>query len=66
MSADLKSLTKEEIVALFVEKGYPAFRGKQVSTWLDKGCTSFNEMTDLPPKLRHAVVVRFFILSRAT
>ncbi len=63
MSADLKSLTKEEITSLIVEKGYPAFRGKQVANWLDKGCTSFEEMTDLPPKLREELQQQFVIPS---
>ena len=32
--------------------GEPAFRGKQVFTWLHRGVTSFDEMTNLPKALR--------------
>ncbi|MBO5929652.1 MAG: 23S rRNA (adenine(2503)-C(2))-methyltransferase RlmN [Clostridia bacterium] len=63
MPADIKSLTREEITALLVQQGYPAYRGGQVAQWLDKGCTSFDEMTDLPPKLREELNRQFIIPS---
>ena len=34
---DLKSQTLEEMTATLKEMGEPAFRGKQVFTWLHKG-----------------------------
>ena len=48
---DLKSQTLEEMTATLKEMGEPAFRGKQVFTWLHKGVTSFDEMSNLskPP-----------------
>ncbi len=49
---DIKSLTLEEITALLKEMGEPAFRGKQVFTWLHKGVKSFDEMTNLSKALR--------------
>ena len=52
MMTDIKSMTLEEITALLKEMGEPAFRGKQVFTWLHKGVKSFDEMTNLSKSLR--------------
>ncbi len=49
---DIKSMTQEELGTLFRDLGQPAFRAKQVFTWLHRGVTSFEEMTDLPKDLR--------------
>ena len=49
---DLKSMTLEEMTAALKAMGQPSFRGKQVFTWLHKGVTSFDEMTNLPKDLR--------------
>ena len=49
---DLKSMTLQEITDLMRELGEPAFRGKQVFTWLHKGARSFDEMTNLSKALR--------------
>ena len=48
----LKSMTLEEMGVLFNELGQPAFRAKQVYTWLHKGVRSYDEMTNLPKDLR--------------
>ena len=48
----LKSMTLAELSGLFKEMGQPAFRAKQVYTWLHKGAGSFDEMTNLPKTLR--------------
>ena len=45
---NLKSLTIEEIGAVLKELGQPAFRAKQVFSWLHKGVRSYEEMTNLP------------------
>ena len=58
---DLKSMTLEEMTAAFRELGEPAFRGKQVFTWLHKGATSFDEMTNLSKALREKLKEHFFI-----
>ena len=52
---DLKSMTEEEITAYLKELGQPGFRGKQVFTWLHRGVTSFDEMTNLPAALRQTL-----------
>ena len=49
---DLKSMTLQEITDTLKEMGEPAFRGKQIFTWLHKGARSFDEMTNLPKNLR--------------
>jgi 23S rRNA (adenine2503-C2)-methyltransferase len=49
---DIKSMTLEEITAFLQEMGEPAFRGKQVFTWLHRGVASFDEMSDLSKSLR--------------
>ena len=49
---DIKSLSLQEITELMKSMGQPAFRGKQVFTWLHKGVRSFEEMSNLPKVLR--------------
>ena len=49
---NLKSMTLGEMTRLFREMGQPAFRAKQVYTWLHKGVRSYEEMTNLPKALR--------------
>lgn len=49
---DLKSMSLPEITAFLKALGEPAFRGKQVFTWLHRGVTSFEEMTNLSKPLR--------------
>ena len=58
---DLKSMTLEELTALFKEMGQPAFRAKQVFRWLYRGVTSFEEMTDLSKGLREQLEAQCFI-----
>jgi len=49
---NLKSLTQQEIGSVLKELGQPAFRAKQIYTWLHKGVRSYEEMTNLPRELR--------------
>ena len=49
---DLKSRTPEELTADMKAMGEPAFRGKQIFTWLHRGVTSFDEMSNLSKPLR--------------
>ena len=56
---DLKSMTLEEMTAALKAMGQPSFRGKQVFTWLHKGVTSFDEMTNLPKDLRDKLKSEF-------
>ena len=49
---NLKSMTLSELQGLLKELGQPAFRAKQVYTWLHRGVRSYDEMTNLPKQLR--------------
>lgn len=49
---DLKNMTRDELKAFMKEMGLPAFRGEQIFTWIHGGAVSFDEMTNLPQKLR--------------
>ena len=49
---NLKNCNQQELADIFKELGQPAFRAKQVFTWLHKGVRSYEEMTNLPKALR--------------
>lgn len=51
----IKSMTLPEMAALLKEMGQPAFRAKQIYTWLHKGVRSYEEMTNIPQNLRAAL-----------
>ena len=59
MSQNLKSMTVAEIGGVLKELGQPAFRGKQVFSWLHKGVRSYEEMTNLPQALRTVLAEKF-------
>ena len=61
MPIDIRSLTSEQLRQELVAMGCPAFRAAQVSRWLDEGCRSFDEMSNLPLALRQQLAERFFI-----
>ena len=56
---NLKSLTQPELAAIFKELGQPAFRAKQVFSWLHKGVRSYEEMTNLPKNLRDLLAEKY-------
>ncbi len=58
---DLKSMSLEEITAWLKDQGLPAFRGKQVFSWLHKGVGSFDEMTNLAKPLREKLAQLAYI-----
>ncbi len=49
---NIKSMTLPEIGSAVKALGQPAFRGKQIYTWLHQGVRSYEEMTNLPKALR--------------
>ena len=49
---DLKSMTEAEVTDTLRAMGEPAFRGKQVFSWLHRGAASYDDMTNLPKALR--------------
>ena len=58
---DIKSMTQQELARFLKELGEPAFRAKQVFTWLHRGVTSFEDMTTLSKPLREKLSERCFI-----
>ena len=61
MKQDLKSMNYTEIAYALKDMGEPAFRAKQVFTWLHKGVRSFDEMTNLSKNLRQKLDERYYI-----
>ena len=55
---DIRSMDPEELAQLCRSMGEPAFRGKQLFQWLNRGVSSFQEMTDLPKGLREQLAER--------
>ena len=49
---NIKSMTLPELREALQTMGQPAFRAKQVYTWLHKGVRSYEEMTNLSKELR--------------
>ncbi len=60
---NIKSMTLPELTAALKELGQPAFRGKQVYTWLHKGVRSYDEMSNLPKNLREQLAEKYPILA---
>lgn len=52
MMNHIKSMTLPEMGEVLKAWGQPAFRAKQVFTWLHKGVGRYQEMTNLPQSLR--------------
>ena len=59
MMKHLRSMTQPELSQLLKELGQPAFRAKQVYTWLHRGVRSCEEMTNLPKALRDALDAQY-------
>ena len=51
----IKSMTLTELGQVLKDLGQPAFRAKQVYTWLHKGVRSYDQMTNLPKQLRDSL-----------
>ena len=56
---NIQSMTLPEVTAALKELGQPAFRGKQVYTWLHKGVGSYDEMTNLSKALREQLAEKY-------
>ena len=55
----IKSMTIPEIGVVLKELGQPAFRAKQVYSWLHKGVRDYSEMTNLPKTLRDTLAEQY-------
>lgn len=49
---NIKAMTLPELTEAMKQLGQPAFRAKQIYTWLHRGAKSYDEMTNLPKELR--------------
>lgn len=49
----------EQREAVVTALGWPPFRARQLSRWLDSGVTELSQMTDLPEKLREQLAARY-------
>lgn len=59
---DIRSLSKEDLRAFFVERDERAFRGDQVYEWLwKKACYSFDDMTNISKDTRNLLAAHFVI-----
>lgn len=61
MKQDLKSMTLAEMYEVFSAMGEKPFRAKQVFTWLHRGATDFEEMTNLSKDLRQKLDDAYYI-----
>ena len=59
MMNHLKSMTAAEIGQVLKELGQPAFRAKQVFSWLHKGVKSYEQMSNLPKVLRDTLEEKY-------
>lgn len=60
---DIKSMTAREIEQSFLPNFTESFRAKQVYGWLVKGVSSFEEMSNIPQKLKDFLNQNYFIAS---
>ena len=54
-------MTILEIEGLLKEFGEPKFRAKQIFLWLQSGVETFDEMTNIPQKLRQKLEEECYI-----
>ena len=59
MTENLKSMTLSELGKILKDMGQPAFRAKQIYTWLHRGVRTYDEMTNLPQPLRETLALKF-------
>ena len=55
----IQSMTLPELQIALKEMGQPAFRAKQVYTWIHRGVRSYGEMTDIPQSLREQLSEKY-------
>ena len=58
---DILSLTPAEIRLASIKLGYPEYRGKQIQTWLYKGCRDFSNMKNLPADMRESLKEQYHL-----
>jgi 23S rRNA (adenine2503-C2)-methyltransferase len=64
--ADLASMDRQELEAALVAGGHPAFRARQIYSWIyARGVANFDQMTDLSLELRADLSARFRVSTPA-
>ncbi len=58
---DIKSLDLDELTALVTENGFEKFRAKQIYQWLNKNVIYFDEMSNIPNKIKNFLNQRCYI-----
>lgn len=62
MKIDIRSLTENQIIEFFLDKGFDSYRGRQVYEWIwKKSVYSFDDMTNLSKDLRVMLDTHFVI-----
>ena len=56
---NIKAMTLPEMTGALKEMGQPAFRAKQIYTWLHRGARSYGEMTNISKDLREKLSERY-------
>lgn len=63
----LTDLSRDELIAWLEDHGYPKFRADQIRRWIfGKRVTSFDEMHDIPAKLREQLAESFDLFASET
>lgn len=52
MLTDIKSMNLDELTSYLTQNGFEKFRAKQLLSWIKQDVISFDQMTNLPAKLR--------------
>ncbi len=60
---DIKSLNYNEICDVVKSLGEPSFRAAQLFIWLQSGITSYEEMTNIPKKMREKLAEGYYIVT---
>lgn len=60
---DIRSMYLSELEEAMKELGEPRFRAGQIFTWLQRGVTSFGEMTNIPTKLCEKLQEGYYIVT---
>ena len=60
---DIKSMDVDELAEMLSAFGEPKYRAKQLFKWLQSGIISFDEMTNIPKKLRVILSEHCYIAS---
>ena len=56
---NIKAMTLPEVTEAVKALGQPAFRGKQIYSWLHQGVRSYEEMTNIPKDLRARLAEKY-------